>query len=199
MKASTTLSWALCSSLFSASYSSRILQFAMGLYLRMGMAHGMQLYYGWDSVAILVGAVLGPLLVWLLSPFLNRKYLVLVGLAITAFSAILTVSANQIIQVIVGSGFVGISNTMILTAATLWQVENADSQHRGQKVVLLLVSAAAGNVACGWLTFILVRTSAPTIAGVRALVGIQLVFIALASALVLFATDSYRYVGNISP
>lgn len=163
------------------------------MYISMGMNYGMHVLYGWDSVAILVGAFLGPLLVWLLSRFINRKHVVLIALALTALSGILAVSANQGLQVVIGGGFVGLSNTMMLTAACLWQVENADSWRRGPKVVLLLVAAGTGNALCSWITFIINRTY-PSIVGVRVAVGIQLVFVLAAAVMVFIATDSYRQV-----
>jgi MFS family permease len=193
MKSSTKLSWALCVSLFTCSYSARILQVAMQIYLNLGMAYGVSFVRGWESMAILIGAVLGPLSVWILSFWFNRKTVVVVALAIDTLSAVLVLSASTLVQVVVAGGFVGFSNIMICTAAALWQAENAEPHRRGPKIVLLLVAAGLGAVLSVWLNFIFNMTL-PTLASVRAVVGIQLIFLAASTALVVFfATDSYRY------
>lgn len=194
MKSSTKLTWALCVSLFSVSYSARILQVAMQVYTSMGMVSGAGYIRGWESLSVLIGAVLGPLSVWLLSFFFNRKTVVLIALAIDTLSAILVVSAWTLLQVVVAGGFAGFSNSMICTAAALWQAENAEQHQRGPKIVLLFVAAGLGAVLSIWINFIF-NMIYPYLVGVRAAVGIQFIFIVLSAVLVVFsATDSYRCV-----
>lgn len=146
-------------------------------------------------MALLIGGVTGPLAAWALSLVLNRKQVMLIAIVIGTLQAILVLSAEDVIQLLVAAGLAGLSNTMMYTIAVLWQAENAEANQRGKKIVLLLIAAAAGSALTTWINFIF-NVARPTLAGLRAAVGVQFIFIAVSALLIFFATDSYRYVSR---
>ena len=193
MATSKLLSWALCLALFGAAFSSRILSIAASSLTATGIASGTRSLSSWVAVALMVGMIVGPLLVWLLSRFVGRKPVVLCAIVSGILAAILTTSASLMQQLFVGAGFTGLSLGMVVTTASLWLVETAETPDRCKKIVLLNIAAAAGSAVATWIEFIFTMT-ATNGQVFRGCMDLQLVFQVPAFFLVFRSPESFRYI-----
>lgn len=191
MRPSTLLTVALCACQFSASLAVVLTALASTAMASSGITSGAVSAFGWVSIAMLVGAFLGPLVVWPLSWVLSRKQLTFLSIAIALLGAILVTAASSAVPLLVGAGFAGVSNAMIYITASLWQAENAQSHHRGKRIILQFIAGLTGYALGTWISFA-VRMFASSFEALRGVVGIQLIFLVVALGLVNFAPDSYR-------
>jgi MFS family permease len=190
MKSTTKSSLALYISLFTSTYSSIILTIALWSFMRDGAP--ILFFRGSEVITHMVGDLIGPLLILLLSAHFNRKRTALIALGVSAVAGILTVSAMSSIQAVVASFFVGLSQAMMFTVAILWASENADTNNRGRKVVLLFVAVSVGRAVAEWVGFAIV--SGPSSIAVRLVAGVQIALVAATATLLHFSgIDSYRY------
>jgi hypothetical protein len=191
MKTSTKCSLALCASLFTTTYSSNILLVALSTFIRLGIRPGTGFFRGSEVISYIIGDFVGPLVVWSLSAYANRKLTALISLCICGVAGILAATAMYTTQAIIAGAVVGLSHTMMFTVTILWQTENADAGDRARKLVLLFVALAAGRALAQWISFALASQSSYT--AVRVVAGSQILLAAATAALLHFlGPESYR-------
>ena len=191
MKASTKLTLALCFTLYSVSFSTRITN-AAATYIMAGhslRASNQALSY--TQLSFYLGAFVGGLLSWPLSMVLSRKRTIVLSISIAALAAILQTAAFSVVQIQVGYAFTGLANGMVYTVANLWQAENAEARERGERIMLLQVGAAAGYAVGAWIEIAVAMTVYEP-QSFRIAMGIQLIWQAITIVLVCYAPESYR-------